>query len=53
VLAAIGAVTHEGSAPPGGDEAEEQDRDTPERVAARTDGGASPSGVGTRSDGSA
>lgn len=53
VLAAIGAITHEGSASRGDDLDDERDNDTPERVAARTDGGAPPSGVGTRADGGA
>jgi len=52
VLAAIGAVTQEG-VDAGGSEPEDEDRDTPERVAARTDGGAAPGGVTTRADGGA
>ena len=40
VLAAIAAVTHEESALSGGDDDARQDEDAPERIAARTNGGA-------------
>jgi small-conductance mechanosensitive channel len=56
VLAAIGSVTHEESGTAAAHdhrdaEEEHPDDDSPERIAARTDGGAAPNGVATRADG--
>jgi hypothetical protein len=55
VLAAIAAVTQEGSDSHGDDDVDddERDDDTPERVAARTGGGPAPGGDSTRADGGA